>query len=267
MKKGRIRITQRDISRNHVLRMALEGRVTLSEAAFTLGVSYRHAKRLKKKLMDKGISGLAHGNRGRTPSNKTSEELASRVVALSNERYAKFNDTHFWEMLSEREGIALCRETVRAIRRGEGIKPKVKRRGKKHRKRRDRKESAGLMILWDGSPHQWFGKEYPPCCLMAAMDDAKGEVLRTNDNWSIEEELAGERYPTQVGAALKALWIQSIPASSPEAQEREFPRPTTRSGSTWRRRRNRKTFIAPKHTPPKGPLGAPKQDAPSERRE
>lgn len=259
MEKGCIRITQRDISRYHVLRIALDGRIVLSEAAATLGISYRHAKRLKKKLMEKGISGLPHGNRGRSPSNKTPEELSSRVAALSNDRYSKFNDTQFWEMLCEREGIELSRETVRAIRRGEGIKPKMKRRGKKHRKRRDRKESAGLMMLWDGSPHRWFGEEYPPCCLMAAMDDATGEVLslifvekegsvgylrtlervisrygipasvyhdkhsalvRTDDNWSIEEELAGQQYPTQVGAALKALGIQSIPASSPEAKGR-----------------------------------------------
>jgi transposase len=259
MEKGDIRITQRDINRNHVLRMALEGKVSLSEAAGILGISYRHAKRLKKKLMEKGISGLPHGNRGRPPSNKTPKDLSSRVVALSNDLYSKFNDTQFWEMLCEREDIALSRETVRAIRRVEGIKPKMKRRGKKHRKRRDRKESAGLMILWDGSPHRWFGEEYPPCCLMAAMDDAKGEVLslifvkeegslgylrtlervisrygipasvyhdkhsalvRNDDNWSIEEELAGEQYPTQVGAALKALGIESIAASSPEAKGR-----------------------------------------------
>jgi transposase len=259
MEKGCVRITQREISRHHVLRMALDGRIVLSEAAVTLGISYRHAKRLKKKLMEKGISGLAHGNRGRSPSNKTPEELSSRVLTLSNDLYSKFNDTQFWEKLSECEGIALSRETVRAIRRGEGIKPKMRRRGRKHRKRRDRKESSGLMMLWDGSPHRWFGEGHAPCCMMAAMDDAKGEVLslifvekegslgylrtlervisrygipasayhdkhsalvRNDDNWSIEEELAGEQYPTQVGAALKALGIESIAASSPEAKGR-----------------------------------------------
>ena len=33
------------------------------------------------------------------------------------------------------------------------------------------------MMLWDGSPHAWFGKECEPCCLMAAMDDATGKAL------------------------------------------------------------------------------------------
>ena len=33
------------------------------------------------------------------------------------------------------------------------------------------------MVLWDGSPHLWFGPDHPPCCLMAAIDDATGKLL------------------------------------------------------------------------------------------
>ena len=115
------------------------------------------------------------------------------------------------------------------------------------------------MMLWDGSPHQWFGKERPPCCAMVAMDDASGRVLalffveyecswgylellqrvlrdygipgsvyqdrhsalkRNDDHWSIEEELAGRRDPTQVGAALEKLGIEPITALSPQAKGR-----------------------------------------------
>jgi transposase len=259
MESGGIEISQRDLNRHHVLKMVLENKVGLSEAARALGVSYRHAKRLRKRLSDKGVAGLWHGNRGRSPVNKTSEELKSRVVTLSEEKYEDFNDTHFWEMLCGVERIEVSRETVRVIRRGEGIKPKVKRKPRKHHKRRCRKESAGLMMLWDGSPHHWFGEEYAPCCMMVAMDDAKGEALsilfveqegswpylktlewvishygipasvyqdrhsalkRNDDFWSVEEELAGERYPTQVGAALKALGIEAIFALSPQAKGR-----------------------------------------------
>ena len=115
------------------------------------------------------------------------------------------------------------------------------------------------MVLWDGSPHQWFGQTLPPCCLMAAIDDATGTVLaarffafegsegylwllrqivtrygipisiyqdrhgslkRNDDHWSIEEELAGRQEPTQVGQALRALGIQPIFALSPQAKGR-----------------------------------------------
>jgi transposase len=239
--------------------MVQEDKVRLSEASKVLGVSYRHAKRLKKKLSERGIAGLLHGNRGRSPVNKISEEVKSKALTLSAEKYRDFNDTHFWEMLREYEGIEISRETARVIRREAGIKPKVRRKARKHHKRRPRKESEGLMMLWDGSPHRWFGEGSKPCCLMAAMDDATGKALclffvehecswgylqllqmvtscygvpasvyqdrhsslkRNDDFWSIEEELAGRQDPTQVGAALEALGIEPVFAITPQAKGR-----------------------------------------------
>ena len=114
-------------------------------------------------------------------------------------------------------------------------------------------------MLWDGSPHPWFGKDQAPCCLMATMDDATGKVLallfvpaesswaylklleqvitrwgvpasvyqdchgalkRNDSHWSLEEELAGKQQPTQVGAALEALGIEAIFAGSAQAKGR-----------------------------------------------
>ena len=78
--------------------------------------------------------------------------------------------------LNDVEGIAVSRDTVRRLRRANGIKPKRKRRPKKHYQRRPRKEQEGMMVLWDGSPHRWFGKDKAPCCLMADIDDATGTL-------------------------------------------------------------------------------------------
>jgi len=117
----------------------------------------------------------------------------------------------------------------------------------------------GWMVLWDGSPHLWFGSEHPPCCLMAAMEDATGKLLaarffpfegtagylwllkqmvkhygvavsiyqdrhgtphRNDDHWSLEEQLVGRQEPTQVGLALETLGIQPIFALSPQAKGR-----------------------------------------------
>ena len=113
------------------------------------------------------------------------------------------------------------------------------------------------MVLWDGSPHQWFGSEYPASCLMAAMDDARGKLLaarffpfegsvgylclleqivlsygvpgtiyqdrhgalhRNDSHWNLEEQLAGRQEPTQVGLALEALGIRPLFALSPPGQ-------------------------------------------------
>lgn len=259
MESGVRGIGTKQIARHHVLKMVEEKRITLEEAAETMGVSYRHAKRLRKDFEKEGIQGLVHGNIDRSPANKLDDEMKTRVLALSKEKYSNFNDTHFTEMLKSEEEIDLSRETVRSIRRGAGIKPKHKRKPPKHHKRRDRKDNEGLMMLWDGSPHRWFGKEISACCLMAAIDDATSKVvglffceaecswaylellrrvidkhgiplstyqdrhsaLKRNDSfWSIEEELAGRQDPTQVGAALEALGVEPIDALSPEAKGR-----------------------------------------------
>jgi transposase len=254
-----IRISEQEIKRHRMLRMVLEGRISLSDAADTMGVSYRHAKRLKKQVREHGARGIVHGNAGRSPSNKIDEDLRARVLELSCEKYAGFNDRHFTEMLRETEGIVLGRETVRLLRRESGTPPKRKRRSCKHHSRRPRKSAEGLMVQWDGSPHRWFGPEHGPCCLMSAVDDATGKAVglrfvevesshayllllgdvirrhgipasiyhdkhsalkRSDDNWSLDEQLAGRQEPTQVGRVLEELGIESIAANSPQAKGR-----------------------------------------------
>ncbi len=250
---------QRELKRWHLMKMVEVGKITLREAGEKIGVSYRQAKRIGRAIRERGIKGLVHGNRGRPSNNRLKESLRERVLKLSKEVYWDFNDTHFTEKLQECEGIDLNRETVRRLRREAGVAPKRRRRGPKHRKRRERKAQEGWMVLWDGSPHLWFGPEHPPCCLMAAIDDATGKLLaarffpfegssgylwllkeivkkhgipmiiyqdrhgalhRNDSHWSLEEQLAGRQEPTQVGLALEALSIEPISALSPQAKGR-----------------------------------------------
>jgi transposase len=250
---------QKQLQRWHLMKMVEVGKITLKEAGERIGVSYRQAKRIGRVIREKGMKGLVHGNRGRPSNHRIKESLREKVLALSKGVYWDFNDTHFTEKLRECEGIDLNRETVRKLRREAGVAPKRRRRAPKHRKRRERMAQEGWMVLWDGSPHPWFGRELPPCCLMAAIDDATGKLLaarffpsegssgylwllkemvkkygipmiiyqdrhgalhRNDNHWSLEEQLAGQQEPTQVGLALEALGIQPIPALSPQAKGR-----------------------------------------------
>jgi transposase len=250
---------QKQLQRWHLMEMVKAGKITLKEAGEKIGVSYRQAKRIGRAIRERGIRALVHGNRGRPSNHRIKEALRAKVLALSKEVYWDFNDTHFTEKLQECEGIDLSRETVRKLRREVGMGPKRRRRGPKHRKRRERKAQEGWMVLWDGSPHPWLGLEHPPCCLMAAIDDATGKLLaarfcpfegssgylwllkeivkkhgipmmiyqdrhgalhRNDHYWSLEEQFAGRQEPTQVGLALEALRIQSISALSPQAKGR-----------------------------------------------
>ena len=252
-------MSQKERQRYHLLEMVVGGKITLKEAITVIGVSYRHGKRVKNKFITEGAKGLIHGNRGRPSAKALNRELTERIIELSLNKYTNFNDTHFTEKLKEEEGITVGRDTVRRLRRTNGIKPKRRRRAKKHHKRRPRKPQEGMMVLWDGSPHRWFGKEKEPCCLMAAIDDATGKLCeaffipyecsfgylkllksivnnygipvsiyqdrhstlhRNDDNWTLQEQLAGEQEPTQVGGAVKSLGITPIFALTPQAKGR-----------------------------------------------
>jgi len=252
-------MSQKERQRFHLLKMVLESKTTLKHASRMMRVSYRHGKRLKRKLATEGAGGLVHGNRGRPSAKALHPELAKRIIELSQKTYTTFNDTHFTEKLNEVEEITVSRDTVRRLRRANGIKPKRRRRAKRHFKRRERSSQEGMMVLWDGSPHRWFGNDTAPCCLMAAIDDAKGTLLdaffipyecsfgylkllehmvkrygipcsiyqdrhgslkRNDDNWTLEEQLKGEQDPTQVGGCLKSLGITPIFALTPQAKGR-----------------------------------------------
>ncbi len=250
---------QKQVQRWHLIKMVEGRKITLREAGEKMGVSYRHAKRIRRAIRERGIKGLVHGNRGQPSKRRIDDALREKVLGLSKGFYWGFNDTHFTEKLRESEGVVLSRETVRKLRRGVGIESKRRRRAPGHRKRRERKAQEGAMVLWDGSPHHWLGPDQAACCLMAAIDDATGKLLaarffpfegssgylwllrevvkrhgiplvmyhdrhgalhRNDSHWSLEEQLAGRQEPTQVGLALEALGIESIAALSPQAKGR-----------------------------------------------
>jgi len=125
MQEEAIKISQKEATRYDVLRRVLDERISLTDAAGYMGVSYRQAKRLKK--AQEGLGALAHGNRGRSPSNKVCNEVRKRIVEMSEGRYGNFNDTHLTEELSK-QGLAISRESVRCVRREAGIPPKRKHR-------------------------------------------------------------------------------------------------------------------------------------------
>lgn len=259
MEEGNIVMSREECKRVRIMESVMSGKITLSSATEFLGVCYRQAKRIKHRYQDLGIAGIVHGNRGRKPSNAIDNRTRDKVVGLHQQTYFDSNDTHYTELLLEREGIHISRESVRKFLRSAGIKPKRKRRPPRHHSRRPRREQYGIMAIWDGSPHRWFGDDTPPCCLMAAVDDATGKLLaalfvlaessagylrlldmilrehgapiciyhdrhsslvRCDDYWSLEEQLKGRQYPTHVGLVLQQIGITSIPANSPQAKGR-----------------------------------------------
>src|SRR5216683_1927830 len=115
------------------------------------------------------------------------------------------------------------------------------------------------LVQLDGSPHDWLEGRGPQPTALGMQDDATGKILaaqffpsettfgylcllrqllrrhgtplafygdhsgvfvRNDDNWTVEEQLAGKRQPTQFGRALEQLGVTFIAANSPQAKGR-----------------------------------------------
>ena len=170
-------MTQKEQTRLQVLNSLMADHMTLEQAATLMGVSARHTKRILAAYRRDGAAALAHGNRGRRPANATPDPLASDVVVLARTRYAGVNHTHLSELLREREGIDIGRNTLRKILTDVGVNSPRRRRPPKHRVRRQRMAREGMLIQIDGSYHRWLGEDGPQFTLLLAVDDATGCVV------------------------------------------------------------------------------------------
>jgi transposase len=253
-------MSEKQVKRLDVLGRIEAGALTVGEAATVLGMSRRQVQRLRRAKRKKGPAAVIHGNIGRRPANRGSDTLRAKVLKLARTTYQGFNDCHLTEKLVTTEHVAISRASVQRLLRAAGLGPPRRRRPPKHRRRRDRKPQAGLMLLWDGSRHDWLEGRGPILCLVGAIDDATGELLpgahfveqecsaaylhvleavargkglahsiymdrhsalkRNDDSWTLEEELRGTQDPTQVQRALQTLAITPIYALSPQAKGR-----------------------------------------------
>jgi transposase len=251
-----ITMSTREQRRAWVLTRVLKRELTMAEAAETLGLSERQLWRLRVAFERDGPAGLVHGNRGRPSKRRLDPSLRDQVVELRRTTYADVNDTHFAELLAEREDIAVSRPSLQRILRAAGLASPRRRRPPRHRSRRERMAAEGLLLQLDGSRHDWLAGRGPWLTLVGAIDDATGmvpaatfrdredaaaylEILRsTVARYGMPGAVYHDRHsafaPTspgpaepgapdelsQVGRALVELGIGSIVARSPQAKGR-----------------------------------------------
>ena len=149
-------LTMQDEKRLDVIQRVYRGELTVVQAALVMGLSERQCYRVKARVGKAGAKGVVHGNRGRPCKRKLKDSTVRRVLELARGKYQGFNDHHLTEKLKEQESIELSREKVRRILRADGISSPKKRRGIKHRSRRERRAAEGMMLQVDGSPHDWL---------------------------------------------------------------------------------------------------------------
>lgn len=237
---------------------AQKGTITNAQGAQSLGMSVRQFQRLRSRYREAGTEGLVHGNRGRPCARRIPASTLARVRELLNHPEVQINDCHLHDLLAE-EKIQVSVAAIRRIRRAEGLPPKHRHRPAHHRSRRERRAREGALVLIDGSPFHWLGAEPGMRDLVGTMDDATGKILaltfrpkedlhgyatvlertvrrygvpeafygdrtsiavRSDDHWSVEEELAGRQFPPHFALMLEELCVRYIAAHSPEAKGR-----------------------------------------------
>jgi transposase len=243
--------------RIEAIQAVMDGRLKVEEGGTVLGRSVRQIWRMLRRLREKGLEGLVHGNRGRVSPRKISPLVREKIVMLVQGKYKDINDTHLREILERQEKILLGRETLRSILRAAGIAPKCKRRRPKYRRRRERKEAFGMMLQIDASDHDWLEGRGRWLTLVGAKDDATGYVwarfVPAETTWAylnlmgeifgshglplslysdrhsifhilreptIFEQLKNIKPLTQFGRAMEETGITIIPAYSPQAKGR-----------------------------------------------
>ena len=252
-------MSQKELQRVAVIAACVKGDLACARAAELLDLTPRQIKRLKARYRQGSAAALAHAGRGRPSHRRLPDAVREQIVDLARSSYAGFNDHHLCEKLVEREGFSLSRETLRRLLRQQGLGPPRKRRAPAHRHRRVRSARLGELVQLDGSPHDWLEGRGPRLTALGMQDDATGKILaaqffssetafgylcllrqllrrhglplafygdrsgvfvRNDDHWTVEEQLAGKRQPTQFGRALKQLGITFIAARSPQAKGR-----------------------------------------------
>jgi transposase len=257
-KTREVTLTVREQKRLFVITEVVAGRWTAAEGAEKLGLSLRQMRRLLAACRRDGPSALVHGNRGRATARRLSPGLREQVVGLVKSSYSDYNDYHLAEILAEEHDIILSRSSVRRIRRGAGVPGPRKRRSPRHRSQRPRSARRGMLLQIDGSDHAWLENRGPKLSLLAAIDDATGEVVwavfrpeedavgyflllqhilqthglpeavyadrhtifQSPKKATIAEELAGKLPRSQFGRLLDELDILLIKAHSPQAKGR-----------------------------------------------
>jgi hypothetical protein len=252
-------MSKRELGKVEVLARVKSGDLRVVDAAALLRVSYRQAKRLWKRYRAEGAAGLVHGNAGRVSNRAKPRSLRCRVLRLIRKKYGgepgqRFGPTLAAEHLAEEDGIGIGVETLRGWMLEEGLWSR-ERRGRAHRRRRERKAHFGELVQFDGSFHDWLEGRGPGGCLMNMVDDATGTMLcrmgKEETIWAaagvlrvwierygvpqalytdwknvyVREPNAGERLRgevpvTQFGRMCQRLGIKIVAAGSPQAKGR-----------------------------------------------
>ena len=183
MKQKLISMTEKELTRHGIIKNLIDGKINGRDASKQIQVSVRQIRRIKAKVKKKGDEGIIHGNRGRESNRKIDDKTIIKTIKLLKGKYCGFKPTLAMEKLSELDKIELSNEKVRQIMIENKLwKVKPRKQSKKKYFWRARKDNFGEMEQFDGSYHNWFGKE--ESCLLLSVDDATGKITHAKFDYN-----------------------------------------------------------------------------------
>jgi len=229
------------------------GHLSQLEAAEILGMSERTFRRWARRFEADGETGLTDHRLGRRAGHAVPSDWEKEVARLYRGRYKGLTAKHFHEYLTRDHGFRWSYSWTKSFLQSEGLIEKAPRRGA-HRRKRDRRPMAGMMLHQDASKYVWL-PGLGALDLVVTMDDATSEIysallveeegtmssflglaetIAANGLFSSFYTDRGSHYfftpeaggkvskevVTQVGRALAQLGIKHIAAYSPEARGR-----------------------------------------------
>ena len=229
-----------------------EKRLTQEDAGQLLGVSGRTFRRQIGRFEADGMQGLIDLRMSQVSSRRAAVDEVLGVQRLYSAQHSGWNVKHFHTWYAREHQGTRSYSWVKNVLQEAKLVVRSKARGK-HRKKRERKPLAGMMVHQDASTHQWVPGQIWD--LVVTLDDATSEHTSmffcteegTDSSFhGIGQTMArhgmfcslytdrGSHYfhtpeaggkvdklnLTQVGRALRQLGIEHIAAYSPEARGR-----------------------------------------------
>ena len=119
--EDKVMMSVKELRRGHVIRHAMEKKITQVKAGALVGLTARQVRRLLQRVRHEGDQGLVHRGRGKPSNRRIPEKVKAKVLKLYETRYGDFGPTLAAEKLAERHGLTISDETLRWWLRERGI--------------------------------------------------------------------------------------------------------------------------------------------------
>lgn len=147
MEKDIIQMSQRDLTKLHVIHKVLNRSLTQKDAGDKLNLSERQIRRIAERVHAEGDKGLIHRLRGKPSAHRITDKLWQKILNLYRTIYHDFGPTFACEKLLERNHISISDESLRKRLIVEGLWERH-RKARKHRNWRERKHCREKWSKW-----------------------------------------------------------------------------------------------------------------------